>query len=212
MYQPKHFEETRVPVLRELVRAHPLGTLVTLAADGLNANHIPFELDPDPAPFGTLRGHVARANPLWRDFSPDVAALVIFQGPGTYISPSWYATKKETGKVVPTWNYAVVHAYGPLRAIDDRDWLRDFVARLTARHETGRRDPWKITDAPADYIEKQLGAIVGLEVPVTRLIGKWKMSQNRPAGDRAGAIAGLAQEGNATVAGIIEAASKRKAG
>ena len=196
MYLPKHFEETRVQVLHELIRAHPLGALVALTASGLDANHIPFEVDPDPAPFGTLRGHIARANPLWRDYSREAEVLAIFQGPGAYISPSWYPTKRETGKVVPTWNYAVVHAHGTLRFIDDRAWLRAFVERLTNRHEAGRPDPWKVTDAPPDYIERQLGAIVGLEIPITRLIGKWKVSQNRPAEDRDGAVEGLRQQGD----------------
>jgi transcriptional regulator len=147
MYLPKQFEETRVAVLHELIRAHPLGALVTLTPGGIEANHIPFEVDPEPAPLGTLRGHIARANPLWRDFSPDAPALAIFQGPDAYISPSWYATKKITGKVVPTWNYAVVHARGVLRFIDDRDWLRAFVEKLTHRHETRRRAPWKVSNA-----------------------------------------------------------------
>jgi transcriptional regulator len=196
MYLPKHFEETRVPVLHELIRAHPLGALVVLTAGGLDANHIPMEIDPDPAPLGTLRGHIARANPLWREVSPDVAALAIFQGPNIYISPAHYLTKRETGKVVPTWNYAVVHAHGPLHFIDDRAWLRGFVAKLTARHEAERRDPWKITDAPAEFIETQLGAIIGLELPITRLIGKWKVSQNRPLQDRDGVVEGLRQQGD----------------
>src|SRR5437867_429470 len=156
MYLPKHFEETRVEVLHELIRTYPFGTLVTLTADGLDANHIPFEVDPEPAPFGTLRGHVARANPIWRDVSPGAEALVIFQGPDTYISPSWYETKVETGKVVPTWNYVVVHAHGVPRFIDERAWLRAFVTRLTERHEAGRQTPWKVTDAPAEYIDAQL--------------------------------------------------------
>ena len=196
MYLPKHFEETRVDVLRGLIREHPLGALVTLTPEGLDANHLPFELDPDPAPFGTLRGHVARANPLWREPAGDVDALVIFQGPGTYISPAWYSTKQETGRVVPTWNYAVVHAHGPLRVIDDRAWLRDFVTRLTNRHESGRSDPWHVTDAPAEYIDQMLGAIIGLEIPLTRLRGKWKMSQNRPAQDRAGVVDALTRAGH----------------
>jgi transcriptional regulator len=204
MYLPKHFEETRVPVLHELIRLHPLGSLVTLGPGGLEANHIPFEVDPAPAPFGTLRGHVARANLVWRDASPDVEALVIFRGPGTYISPSWYPTKHETARVVPTWNYVVVHAHGPLRFIDDRAWLRAFVETLTNRHEAGRRDPWKVTDAPADYIDKQLGAIVGLEMPIARLIGKWKVSQNRPASDRAGVVKGLAQEEGQSAAAMAD--------
>ena len=196
MYQPAHFAETRPEVLHRLIREEPFGLLVTDGPGGLDANHIPFEVDPDPVPLGTLRGHVARANPVWRDAARDVEALVIFQGPGTYISPAWYPTKKETGKVVPTWNYVVVHAHGPLRVIDDRDWLRDFVEKLTNRHEAGRRDPWAVSDAPADFIDKQLGAIVGIEVPLTRLIGKWKVSQNRPAADREGAAEGLRREGH----------------
>jgi transcriptional regulator len=204
MYLPKHFEETRVHVLHALIGAHPLGALVAMTPAGLDANHIPFEVDPEPAPFGTLRGHIARANPLWRDFSRDVEALAIFQGPGTYVSPAWYPTKQETAKVVPTWNYAVVHAYGTLRFIDDRDWLRAFVSKLTDRHEAPRPEPWKVTDAPADYIETQLGAIIGLEIPMTRLVGKWKVSQNRPAQDRAGAAEGLLREGGASAAAMAE--------
>lgn len=204
MYVPKHFAETRVETLHELMRAHPLAALVTLTPDGLDANHIPFELDPAPAPFGTLRGHIARANPLWRDASREVGALAIFQGPGTYISPSWYPTKQETGKVVPTWNYAIVHAHGPLRVIEDRHWLRELVERLTNRHEAGRRDPRKVTDAPADFIDQQLGAIIGLELPIARLVGKWKTSQNRPARDQDGVVAGLLQEGHESAAAMAE--------
>lgn len=204
MYVPKHFAETRVETLHELMRAHPLAALVTLTPDGLDANHIPFELDPEPAPFGTLRGHIARANPLWRDASREVGALAIFQGPGTYISPSWYPTKQETGKVVPTWNYAIVHAHGPLRVIEDRHWLRELVERLTNRHEAGRRDPRKVTDAPADFIDQQLGAIIGLELPIARLVGKWKTSQNRPARDQDGVVAGLLQEGHESAAAMAE--------
>lgn len=193
MYLPKHFEETRVPVLHALIRAHPLGALVTHGPSGLEANHIPFEIDPEPAPFGTLRGHVARANPVWREGTGD--ALVIFQGPQTYVSPSWYPSKQDGGKVVPTWNYAVVHAYGSLRTIDDRAWLRAFVEKLTDRHEAGRAEPWQVSDAPADYVDKLVSAIVGIEVPLARLVGKWKASQNRAAADRAGVAAGLEAEG-----------------
>ena len=191
MYQSSHFEEKRPEILRELMRAHPLGTLVTMGADGLNANHIPMVYNPQPAPFGTLRCHVARANPLSREFSKEFEALVVFQGPSIYISPSLYATKQETGKVVPTYNYAVVHAYGPLRVIDDAAWLRDFVSSLTDRHEEGRAEPWKLTDAPEDYVQQMLRAIIGIEIPLTRLIGKWKVSQNRPAADHAGIVKGL---------------------
>jgi len=197
MYTPSHFEETRVAVLHQLIREHALATFVTLGPEGLNANHIPFEIDPEPAPFGTLRGHVARSNPVWRDFSKDIEALLVFQGPQAYITPSWYPTKKETGKVVPTYNYIVVHAYGPLRPIEDRVWLRNLVERLTNRYEAARVEPWKITDAPADYIETMLGAIVGIEIPVNRLVGKWKASQNRPPVDRKGVISGLRETADA---------------
>jgi len=191
MYVPAHFEETRLEVLHDLVRNHPLATLVTLDRTGLNANHIPMELDPESQSLGTLRGHVSRANPMWQDFSCDVAALAIFQGPEIYITPSWYQTKQESGKVVPTWNYAVVHAYGPLRIIEDPAWLRALVGRLTDRHEAQRAEPWEVADAPNDYIEGQLRGIVGIEIPVECLIGKWKVSQNRPEVDRKGVSRGL---------------------
>jgi transcriptional regulator len=211
MYLPKYFEETRIPVLHELIRAHPLGALVVLTPGGLDANHIPFEVDPDPAPLGTLRGHIARANPLWREASRQGEALLIFQGSSAYISPSSYRTKAQTGKVVPTWNYAVVHAHGAIRFIDDRDWLRGFVDRLTRRHEAGRRDPWHITDAPLDYIETLLGAIIGLEIPIARLIGKWKVSQNRPVEDRDGVVEALLEDGGpaaATMARLVRDARR----
>lgn len=210
MYLPKHFEETRVEVLHDFIRTHPFGALVTMTPGGLDANHIPFEIDPAPGPFGTLRGHVARANPVWRDAARDAAALVMFQGPETYISPAWYPSKAETGKVVPTWNYAVVHAHGVPRFIDDRAWLRAFVEQLTSRHEGRRREPWKITDAPADFIDTQVGAIIGIEMPITRLIGKWKVSQNRPGQDRAGAVEGLVREGGASGAAMAELIRRAK--
>lgn len=202
MYVPKHFEEPRVEVLHALIRACPLGALVVPSADGLVANHVPFEIAPDPAPFGTLRAHIARANPLWREAPPGVEALVIFQGPDAYVSPAWYPTKAETARVVPTWNYAVAHAYGPVRFIDDRAWLRAFVEGLTDRHEAGRPDPWKVTDAPADFVDTMLGAIVGLEIPVARLVGKWKVSQNRPPHDREGVVEALRREGGGDAAAM----------
>ncbi len=210
MYVPSHFAETRVDVLHGLVRAHPLGALIVLASDGLDANHLPFEIDPEPAPFGTLRGHVARANPVWRHFSPQVDALAIFQGPHTYVSPAWYATKQESGKVVPTWNYAVVHAHGPLLVIDDRAWLRQFVERLTNRYESPRSDPWKVTDAPADFIDTMVGAIIGIEIPVARLTGKWKVSQNRPEKDRVGVADGLMQQPNDAAAAMAQLVRQAK--
>jgi transcriptional regulator len=191
MYLPKHFEESRVEVMHALIREHPLGILVALGSDGLNANHIPFDVDPEPAPFGTLRWHVARANPVWRDHVADVEALVVFQGPSGYVTPSWYPTKRESGKVVPTYNYAVVHAYGPLRIVEDAAWLRKLVGQLTRTFEAARSDPWHVTDAPESYIDAQLRAIVGIEIPLTRLLGKWKVSQNKSAQDRAGVAQAL---------------------
>ena len=205
MYLPKHFEETRPEALHELIRAHPLGMLVTLNAAGLQANSVPFILDADPAGGpGILRAHVARANPLWRETRGDVEALVVFQGPQAYISPSWYASKAEHGKVVPTWNYVTVQARGTLRAVDDADWLRAFVTRLTTKHEAVQAQPWAVTDAPADYIDTMLRAIVGIEIPLTALTGKWKVSQNRPAADRAGVVAGLNAVGQPQSAKLVE--------
>lgn len=204
MYLPSQFREERIDVLHELIRRHPLGTLVTLCAGGLVANHIPLLVDPYPPPFGSLHGHVARANPVWCDSDADVEALVVFRGPQAYITPSWYRTKQETGKVVPTYNYMAVHAYGTLRAVEDATWLRDLVGRLTATFEAARTRPWQVSDAPADFIEKQLGAIVGIEIPVSRLLGKWKVSQNRPAADRAGVVRGLRETADAQAAAIAE--------
>ena len=204
MYVPKYFEETRVEVLHEWIRAHPLAALVTLAANQLDANHIPFEINPTPPPFGTLRTHIARANPLWRNLSRNAQALAIFRGPDAYISPAWLATKQIHGKVVPTWNYTVVHAHGPLRVIDDREWLREFVQTLTNRHEAVHPDPWKVTDAPADFIEQQLDAIIGLEMPITQLTGKRKASQNHPPQDRTGIAEGLQREGREASAAMAD--------
>jgi len=195
MYVPRHFAETRVEVLHDLIRRHPLGTLVVAAPEGLEASHVPFEIGPEPAPFGTLRCHVARANPIWQHVAADRPVLVVFQGEEGYVSPSWYVGKQENGKVVPTWNYAAVHASGIARSVQDAAWLRRMVEDLTNRHEQGRADPWHVSDAPADYVEKMLGAIVGLEIPVTRLLGKWKFSQNRSVSDRQGVIAGLERDG-----------------
>lgn len=191
MYLPRHFEEQRVEVMHELIRARPLATVVTQAADGLNANHIPLLLSESPAPFGTLQGHVARGNPVLADLARGTECLAIFHGPDTYITPSWYETKKETGKVVPTWNYAVVHAYGVLRAVEDTVWLRGLLERLTAHNEAAFAKPWAVSDAPPDYVEKMMQAIVGIEMVITRLLGKWKVSQNQPAQNRAGVIEGL---------------------
>ncbi len=199
MYLPEHFEESRPDVLHELLRSHPLGLLITQDsaqdAVGLQADAIPFMLDAERGEFGTLVAHVARANPLWREARTDVESLVVFQGAQAYISPAWYATKQETGKVVPTWNYVMVQARGRLRVIDDAAWLHSLVTRLTDHHEAARSDaprtPWKVTDAPDDYIAAMQRAIVGIEIELTALTGKWKVSQNRSAADRAGVAGGL---------------------
>lgn len=183
MYSPSHFDETRPALLQELIARHPLGTLITHGADGLSADHLPFELcAPNPdAPLGVLRAHVARANPLWRRSG---ATLVVFQGPSAYVSPALYEDKPISGKVVPTWNYMAVHAHGPLRAIDDPVWLLALLERLTQQHEATRAAPWSVHDAPREFIDKLLGAIVGIEIPLQRMQGKWKVSQNRSLHDR----------------------------
>lgn len=192
MYLPTHFEEARSETLRALIYSHPLGTLITQDRGGaLQADPIPFILDTGRGGNGTLLGHVARANTVWRETREDVEALVVFHGAQSYISPGWYPSKAEHGRAVPTWNYIVVQARGRLRAIDDRDWLRTFVTRLTERHEARQFKPWHVTDAPADYVETMLGAIVGIEIEIVSLIGKWKASQNRDATDRAGVVEGL---------------------
>jgi transcriptional regulator len=206
MYVPPHFSEDRVPILHEAMREIALATLVTLGPDGLIASHIPMVVDPEPAPYGTLYGHLARGNPQTRGVTPDVQALAIFLGPQAYITPSWYPTKQQTEKVVPTWNYLTVHAYGPIRFFDDPARLLAHVTRLTQIHEAPRSEPWAVSDAPADFIRAQLKGIIGFEVPITRLEGKWKMSQNRPAEDRTGVVEGLMREGRpgeATVAEIV---------
>jgi transcriptional regulator len=204
MYVPSHFDEQRPDVLHQAMHDHPLAMVVTLGAAGLDANHLPLEFDAAAGPNGTLRGHVSRANPMWRDASRDVDTLAVFQGPQAYISPSWYATKAETGKVVPTWNYLVMHAYGRIRFIEDGDWLLAHLTRMTNRFETGRPEPWRVTDAPADFIQGLLKGIVGFELEVTRLAGKWKMSQNRSEADRRGVVEGLATtEGGSAVARLV---------
>lgn len=210
MYSPAHFDESRLEILHGLMHAHPLATLVTLSADGLTANHIPLHLQADGSTFGKLVGHVARANPLWQNPDPSCEVLVIFQGPNAYITPSWYATKQDSGKVVPTWNYAVVHAHGPLVVKDDPQWVRAQLQSMTAQHEASRADPWAVADAPREFTDRLVQAIVGIEIPITRLQGKWKVSQNQPAQNRASVIAGLTEQGHggsADMAALVAAHS-----
>lgn len=194
MYVPAHFRETRVELLQALIERHPLGILVAVTAQGLTANHIPMHAALREGGRGRLRGHIARANSLWRDLQPDAAVLAIFSGAEHYISPSWYPSKKETGKAVPTWNYATVHLQGTIRFTEDADWLRGLVGELTDLHEEGRPNRWHMSDSPADYIDGMLRAIVGFEIEVTAVAGKFKGSQNRPIGDREGARSALITE------------------
>ncbi len=192
MYLPKHFEQPDAEAIARLLAAHPLATLAWHSAAGLSAEHLPLLWDRGPADgaHGTLRGHVARANPVWREAAGS-EMLAVFSGPQAYVTPSWYPSKAANAKVVPTWNYAVAHLRGRLRVTEDAAWLRALVGRLTDTHEAARAQRWQVDDAPADYIEQMLRAIVGIEIEVTSLQGKWKLSQNRSAADRAGVAAGL---------------------
>ena len=188
MYQPAHFVEQDADTLLALMKAHPLATLVRGGAE-LGADILPLEVD-RVGDGWRVTGHVARANPLWRE-ADGQPVLLVFQGPQAYVSPNWYPSKFQHGKAVPTWNYAMVQVHGTLRAIEDAEWLRAFVTRLTERHEGGRAVPWHVSDAPADYIDTMLKAIVGIEIEVTRVEGKFKLSQNRSAEDRTGVVLGL---------------------
>ena len=194
MYQPAQFQESRPEVLQELIRTHPLATLVTITPDGLSADHVPLVFEASVGERGVLLGHVARANPVWRQVEPGAQVLAIFQGPNHYVTPSWYPAKAEHGKVVPTWNYVVVHVRGTITWRQDAVWLRAFLESLTSGREARRTKPWHISDAPADYIDRMLASIVGFEIAVSSITGKWKLGQNRSAADRAGVAAGLAAE------------------
>lgn len=191
MYVPPRFREDDLSVLHAMVQRARLGVLVSTGPDGLKASHLPMLLEPDAGPYGTLTCHLARANVHWRDLQHDGEVMIIFRAEDAYVSPSCYATKSETGKVVPTWLYVAVHAYGRPRVIDDPDALRTIVTRLTEKHESPRREPWAVTDAPESYVTALLAAIVGVEIPIARLEGKWKLDQGRPDADLRGTIDGL---------------------
>jgi len=214
MYTPPAFREDDPATLRAMIREARLATLVTATAEGLVATPLPFFLDEAEGPQGTLYGHVARANPQWR-LPPTAEALAIFAGPEAYVTPAWYAAKREHGRVVPTWNYVAVHAYGPVEFFEDPERLREVVTRLTDLHEAGRADPWAVTDAPETFVRSQLRGIVGLRIPLTRIEGKRKLSQNRPEADRDGVAAGLAaseRDGDRRVAPLIPTGPHRNAG
>jgi transcriptional regulator len=206
MYCPAHFLETRLPVLHQLMAQHPLATIITQTDQGLSAEHIPLLLRTTASGADVLVGHVAASNPLAASSNLSAAAtgdvLVVFQGPDAYVSPNWYATKPVHGQVVPTWNYAVVHAHGHLRTVNDDTWKLALLTELTATHEQHQPQPWAVTDAPAAYVQRLLGAIVGIEIQVTSLSGKWKVSQNQPAINRASVVQGLNQAGTADQRGM----------
>jgi transcriptional regulator len=209
MYLPEHFAERRPEELQRIMHDYPLGTIVTHTDQGLDANHIPFELDAARGPCGTLQGHIARANPLWKEVPDGAEVLVIFRGHHGYISPSWYPSKHETHRHVPTWNYEVVHAHGKLRIIDDERFVAGVVARLTQKHEAAEPRPWRMRDAAPDYLAQMLKMIVGIEVEVTRLEGKRKLGQNRELRDVEGAVSALKDRGQAELASMMAAANIR---
>jgi transcriptional regulator len=205
MYLPAHFAETRPEELTRIIRAHPLGMLVT-QGDGLDADHIPFEYDPGAAPHGLLNAHVARANPLWQRCPSGTPVMVVFRGAEAYVSPSWYPSKHEAHRQVPTWNYEVVHAHGTLTVRDDERFVRGIVGRLTRRHEAAEPVPWKMSDSAPDYIDGLLRNIVGIEITVTSLVGKVKLGQNKEQRDRLGAADMLDQRGHVAIAGAMREA------
>lgn len=204
MYLPSVFREDRIEVLHQAMRDIAAATLVSQGPDGLTATHVPIELDPDVGPHGGLRCHFARANPHAEIVARGGELLAIFQGPQGYVTPSWYPSKQQTGKVVPTWNYIAIHAYGTATPMADTETLKGHLARMTAGHEAGSAQPWSVDDAPEDFIDGMCKAIIGLEIRLTRIEGKWKMSQNRTPDDRAGVIAGLRAAGDPDSARMAE--------
>ncbi len=206
MYTPAAFALHNPQELHRILREHPLGMLVTHGESGLDANHIPFEFDPDTGPLGTLRAHVARANPVWQQVASGSRVLVVFRGAAAYVSPNWYPSKHETHRQVPTWNYEAVHAHGIFTVHDDERYVRGVVARLTRRHEATEPRPWKMADAPADYMDSRLREIVGIEVAITALEGKSKMSQNKEARDREGVAQAYEARGQEDLAARVRQA------
>jgi transcriptional regulator len=212
MYNPKHFEEARVDELHRFMRDHPLATVVVDDGSGLAADHIPLTADPHEGPHGVLMGHVARANPLCRKASSPIDCLVVFQGVQRYISPSWYASKADDERVVPTWNYEVVHVHGRIHAVDDPEWLARLLHRLTAEHEAGQPSPWRVGDAPADYIDRMMRSIVGLRIEIVSMVGKAKVSQNQPARNRHSLIQALRANGDTSSTEMASAIERRGGG
>ena len=212
MYVPADFNEPNPDALRELIVQHPFGSLITRGKNGLDANHIPFELMPDDGGLGELHAHVARANPVWQDVADGDEVLVIFRAGDAYISPNWYPSKHVAHRQVPTWNYRVVHAHGRITVRDDEKFVRGVVARLTRTHEASQPVPWKMGDAPKDYIDRMLQSIVGLQIEITRLVGKRKLGQNKAEADIRGAGEALVADGKLVIgeAMLAEADAKRE--
>jgi transcriptional regulator len=204
MYTPKQFEEHRTEVMHDLIKAHPLATLITLKDGNIEANHIPMVLASHDGMFGTLRGHMARSNLIWNQHPKESDVLSVFQGPESYITPSWYASKAESGKVVPTWNYVSVHAKGKLRIIEEPSWIRSQLEELTSNNEAGFEHPWAVSDAPEEFTAKLIEAIIGFEIVISELQGKWKVSQNRPADDRDSLSRGLNNHGDHEMAKLVK--------
>jgi transcriptional regulator len=212
MYVPEHFEETRVDELHRLIAEYPLGALVVNGPGGLDANHLPFELHPAAGERGRLTAHVARANPVWKEVKDGDEVLVIFRAADAYISPSWYPSKHETHRQVPTWNYQTVHVHGTIAIRDDEKFVRGVVARLTRTHEarTEPERPWKMSDSSREYIDQALTAIVGIEIAITKMVGKWKLSQNKEERDRVSAAETLGRRGErVTSAAMLKAGTAR---
>lgn len=203
MYRPPHFREDRLDVLHDLIESHRLGLFITHGAHGLDANPVPFTLDRARGPHGTLKCHLAKANAQFTSLTDGAEVLAVFQGPQTYITPSWYESKTEHGKVVPTWNYVVVNAWGRVRLTEDAGWLMSQISELTAAQEGTRPAPWAVGDAPDAFVASQLKGIFGIEIEIARIEGKWKTSQNRPEADRVGVAEGLAAEGEAAMAELV---------
>ncbi|WP_028225602.1 FMN-binding negative transcriptional regulator [Paraburkholderia ferrariae] len=211
MYIPAHFNESRPEVLHAHINAHPFGMLVTNGKSGLDANHLPFELAADEGEMGVLRAHVARANPVWEDVADGDEVLVVFRAGDAYISPNWYPSKHEQHRQVPTWNYVVVHAYGRITVLDDERYVRGVVGRLTRTHEASQPQPWKMGDAPQDYIDTMVKAIVGLKIDITRLVGKSKLGQNKEERDIRGAGEALRANENFAMGDAMLAEAAKKA-
>ena len=212
MYIHKLFEETRIDVKHDLMRQYSLGALIASTASGLEADNIPFEIDTSTGELGTLRCHFGRSHPIWKSLCTDTEVMAIFQGPNAYISPRWYVAGQQSGKILPSWNYAVVHAYGQPRIVDDTDWLLKHLSALTDQNEARQRRPWKLTEASAEFVQRSAEHLVGMEIPVRRLLGKWFVSQQRTVADRENLAKSLRDspyDVSAATAALIELVDRR---